>query len=898
MAIGKGYKNSSSEYSVSYKDMLGVDLSTDGFGISPRRFAYAENMYKDYEGFGAAVTESVPGFRKILSTGGCINGIYSRFGKNGEVYVVVHSADKLYSFLLSDIDSASSAKPIFTLANRKSHARAYADSLYVFDGDGIVLVNDRGAFRVGESSEAMPYVPTTYLDGEEYEQRNLLTESFIERTFIGSCSDFGHGTRGFSYEILSDTAATAILTSGAGAVGDVYVPSSVRINGRLFFVTEIGDRAFRSNTGIRSVSISEGITKIGRQAFYKCTSLREVLTPDSIEEIGSSAFEGCTALESFHLGGGLQRFGSKCFEGCGKLIEINYSMNLSIFAEIENHQETMKMTILFDTENLKRAIEIPIYTPTKKLDGVTLDGDAIEYEAITENDIISAIVIVTDNKYLLEGREIKISATITDEHPKKSTAVPDVLTIAGGATARELIFGCTVSESFDGRIFVAGNPRLPNTVFYTARDNTGVNNPLYFGSLNYFSDGLGGHNTRALLATSNMLAVFKSGDDGCGSIFYHTPESTSLGILPKIYPTAYVHSGIYASGGAISFFDDPLFVSPLGVCALEKQSINLDRSIVCRSHNVNSRLLTEKAEDIRLAEWCGYLAVLGEGRIYLADSRAMFTHQTGGLEYEWYFLSDIGTYKNDRRVYRYASTEREGFTPHKLPSAVAEGEIFSELIGTDTVYYVKDGSVRYEVLPTEEFTGGEFSPAVELLGIYGYLIFGTRSGDVCVFNNDKRGVPPERIASLPDFDAEEYSAKMSRRIHTDFYSFAGHAPRYALKTAFDNCSIAHLTKSTVKGSLTLKCRAFTKSRLVCEVGTDISGYKETTSFPGTDFDFSSLDFSFFSSNTSQSFSVPIAEREKGWIEKQITLYSDEFASPFGIYSINYRFTVKGKIKKQ
>ena len=898
MAINSKTYKSSTEYTVSYKDMLGVDLSTDGFGISPKRFAYAENMYKDYEGFGAAVTESVPGFRKIFSTGGDINGLYSRFGKDGKVHVVVHSADKLYTFALADIDKSDSIKPIFTLADRKSHARAYADSLYIFDGDGILLVNDSGAFRVGDAPEAMPYVPTTYVNGQEYEQRNLLTKNFFERTFIGSCSDFGHGTRGFCYEILSDASSTAILTSAAGVSGDVYIPSTVRINGRLFSVTEIADRAFKANNGISSVSISEGITKIGRQAFYKCTSLREVLTPDSIEEIGSSAFEGCTALESFHLGGGLRRFGSKCFEGCAKLLEMNYSMNLSIFAEVENHQETMKITIIFDKENLKRAIEIPIYTPTKQLDEVTLDGSAIEYTPIVENGITSAIVVVTDNKYLLEGREIRISAEITDELPKKSTATPDVLTIADGASAEELIFGCTVSESFDGRIFVAGNPRLPNTVFYTARDETGINNPLYFGSLNYFSDGLGGHRTKALLATSNMLAVFKSGDDGCGSIFYHTPESTSLGLIPKIYPTAYVHSGIYASGGAISFFDDPLFVSPLGICALEKQSINLDRSIVCRSHNVNARLLTENPDAIRLAEWCGYLAVLADGRIYLADSRAMFTHKTGGLEYEWYFLTGIGTYSHDTRVYRYASCEREGFSLHKHPGAIATVEVLSEKIGEEQVYFVNDGQLRYEVLPTEEFTGGVFSPAVELLGIYGYLIFGTKSGDVCVFNNDKRGVAPERIAQSPDFDGEEYSAKMARRIHTDFYSFAGHAPRYALKTVFDNCSIPNLTKSTVKGSLTLKCRAFTKSNLVCEVGTDNSGYKETTSFPGTEFDFSALDFGGFTSNTSQSFSVPIAEREKGWIEKQITLYSDEFASPFGIYSINYRFTVKGKIKKQ
>ena len=894
----KNYIGSKTEYTASYRDMLGVDLSTDGFGISTRRFAYAENMYKDYEGFGAAVTESIPGFRRLMSTGQRINGIYSRFGADARVHIVVHAGPYLYSFAITELDSIGNATPIFDLADKKSHARAFGDSLYIFDGEGIVRVNDKGAVRVGDNTDAAPYIPTTYVNGEMYEQRNLLTHRFRERTFIGSCTAFGHGTRGFSYEILSEEASEAILTSGGEVSGDIYIPSSVMINGRSFTVAEIADRAFKENTGITSVSISEGVRKIGRQAFYKCTSLVEVLTPDTIEVIEGSAFSGCSKLEVFHLGGGLKRFGTKCFTGCEKLIKMNYSMDLSIFSEIENYDETVTITIHFDEKNLKRAIEIPIYTPTDTLISVTLDGEPIEYEEIVENGLVSAVLIMTDNKYLLEGHEITVDASVVDSEPKKSGVVPDVLTLAGGATAEELIYGCTVSESFDGRIFIAGNPSLPNTVFYTARDKSGLNNPLYFGSLNYFSDGVGGHNVKALLATSNMLAVFKGGDDGCGSIFYHTPSDTEYGTLPKIYPVAFVHSGIYATGGAISFFDDPLFVSPLGICALEKQAINLDRSIACRSHNVNARLLSEVSENIRLTEWCGYLAVLANGRIYLADSRAMFTHATGSLEYEWYFLSGIGTYKNDSRVWRYSSSARLGFSLHPAPSEITEEEVISEEIEGETVYYVNENGTKYEVLPTEQMRGGVFSPAIEILGIYGYLFFGTESGDICVFNNDKRGIAPDRIASLPDFDPEEYTLKMGRKIHTDYYSFAGHAPRYALKTAYDNCSIPHLTKNTVKGSLTLKCRAFTGSSLICEVGTDTSGYKETTSFPGGEFDFSTLDFTTLTANTQESFTVPIGERERGWIEKQITVYSDEFASPFGIYSINYRFTVKGKIKKQ
>ena len=33
--------------------------------------------------------------------------------------------------------------------------------------------------------------------------------------------------------------------------------------------------------------------------------------------------------------------------------------------------------------------------------------------------------------------------------------------------------------------------------------------------------------------------------------------------------------------------------------------------------------------------------------------------------------------------------------------------------------------------------------------------------------------------------------------------------------------------------------------------------------------------------------------KRGWLEKDIALYSEEYCSPIGIYSIAYRFSIKG-----
>ena len=58
--------------------MRGVDFSSGGENDHRYRFAYAENMYKDYESDGVGIVESIPGFRKISALGERIHAIYSQ----------------------------------------------------------------------------------------------------------------------------------------------------------------------------------------------------------------------------------------------------------------------------------------------------------------------------------------------------------------------------------------------------------------------------------------------------------------------------------------------------------------------------------------------------------------------------------------------------------------------------------------------------------------------------------------------------------------------------------------------------------------------------------------------------------------------------------------------------
>jgi hypothetical protein len=355
-----------------------------------------------------------------------------------------------------------------------------------------------------------------------------------------------------------------------------------------------------------------------------------------------------------------------------------------------------------------------------------------------------------------------------------------------------------------------------------------------------------------------------------------------------------------ATAGSLSFYDDPVFICEEGPCALDKKNLALERSVICRSHTVNARLLTEDLASIRLAKWQNYLVLLAGEHAYLADAHQTYAHHTGGFAYEWYYLTGLGTYRDDAPVYRYSSEPKEGYRLYDghYDEPVENETVYSLVSETETVYYVIRNNGMYLVYLSEERKGGTFSPARCVMGMEEYLFFGTESGDLCLFNNDKRGIPPKQLAESSDFDPEEYKLRNGRRIHSDFYDFDHHAPRYALATKRDNCDIPHLTKSTVKGSLSLKCRGYTSSALLLEVGTDRSGYREGVSLPGSTFSFDSLDFAAMTLDNSPYFTLSFREKEKNWIEKQVTMYTTAFRGPFGLYSVSYRYTVQGRIKNR
>lgn len=95
---------------------------------------------------------------------------------------------------------------------------------------------------------------------------------------------------------------------------------------------EIGERAFY-NTGIRSLDMPNGIKTISAFTFCYCKNLMKVILPDSLRVIESAAFQRCSALTSISLPSGVIEIKRNVFEECTSLTKVDLNEGLQSIGE-------------------------------------------------------------------------------------------------------------------------------------------------------------------------------------------------------------------------------------------------------------------------------------------------------------------------------------------------------------------------------------------------------------------------------------------------------------------------------------------------------------------------------------------------------------------------------------
>ncbi|MBR0415044.1 MAG: leucine-rich repeat protein [Clostridia bacterium] len=117
------------------------------------------------------------------------------------------------------------------------------------------------------------------------------------------------GKCGDNLNYLYDSSTGELVISGTGGMW-AYA---------LFYV---------KTSGVKTVTIENGVTSIGLSAFINCKELTSVSIPDSVIAIGDWAFQGCSRLESITIPNGVERIEHYVFRDCSSLKSVKLPSGL------------------------------------------------------------------------------------------------------------------------------------------------------------------------------------------------------------------------------------------------------------------------------------------------------------------------------------------------------------------------------------------------------------------------------------------------------------------------------------------------------------------------------------------------------------------------------------------
>lgn len=136
------------------------------------------------------------------------------------------------------------------------------------------------------------------------------------------------------FKILSDTTAEVTKDDSDNDCSylghdSITIPEKVLIDGKVYTVTSIGERAFEFNKGLSSINIPEGVTSIGDWAFYFCGEMGNIKIPESVTSIGYGAFASCCSLASINIPKGVTSISTATFRSCNSLASIQIPENVT-----------------------------------------------------------------------------------------------------------------------------------------------------------------------------------------------------------------------------------------------------------------------------------------------------------------------------------------------------------------------------------------------------------------------------------------------------------------------------------------------------------------------------------------------------------------------------------------
>lgn len=361
------------------------------------------------------------------------------------------------------------------------------------------------------------------------------------------------------------------------------------------------------------------------------------------------------------------------------------------------------------------------------------DGKSTEFP-LTMKEVSDVKVYFIDGlseTEITEGITIdKVNGLITfDEAPEKKANSPSIkVKYAKESDGADVIKKCKLSCMFDNRVFFSGNQDYPNMLVWC-----GLDDPRYIGITSYAPQGSGISQIKALVPGNNALWVFKEPDHENTTIFYNVPTEVydnKLEDTVKTYASSHssISTGCKATG--INFNDDIIFFSDRGMEGISGD-ITTEQVLGHRSTLVDRKLLNEtNYEDMVLAEWEGYLLVIIDNVVYLADSNQKVSNNDH-FEYEWFYwelghnIKSASVHKNtlylgsdegviytltnnerDREIESYWTTKSDDCNYPQMLKTTNKRGFKSDVSGDEITISVRTDNNDFETLGTYINTKG------------------------------------------------------------------------------------------------------------------------------------------------------------------------------------------------
>lgn len=343
--------------------------------------------------------------------------------------------------------------------------------------------------------------------------------------------------------------------------------------------------------------------------------------------------------------------------------DMNDSRSVS-FNELDNklYINDGKTYLIYDGETVKKVTEDEPFIPTTTISrkagniggGETLqdvnvltpkrkntflgDGESKEFYLDAQEIDIAEVEAIVNDVELKEDEDftvdrIKGKVTFNEAPSKPNLSGYDNVVITFSKTVEgysDRINKCDKALQFDNRIFYTGNPDYPNAVFHSE-----LNNPQYISDLNYYEDGSDDAQITSMVVGNNVLWVFKNLDQNNANVFYHTPALDQE--QGKYYPSSQANVELGCLSASGNFGDDIVYLSRYGLEGITTDNLNSKQVVAHRSSLVDSKMINENDyENATLTEYRGYLLILINGKIFLADGRQKYA-SLNSFEYEWFY---------------------------------------------------------------------------------------------------------------------------------------------------------------------------------------------------------------------------------------------------------------------